>query len=321
MPPPAWASGLALLLSFVDDAQEHRDIPLEQQLKHAIAESDADLSPPAMLMHAYKTLVQNAHATHAMLYRASSVTTNVRLFLKQHFLQLDYAQLSLKDAMLRAAEYMRAHTDNSRGEEEDVADAAKRAGESLRAPDLEALAIYACQKSRALRRRRHSDMPDDTEAPVNPECALQIFYYAVKRDNADLFVCACTACKEETHAYVYDADGTPMLHASHSAMRGAILTDDSGPLVPNIKYSCTFRLGQSARMLCVNADGEGMELVLDKNLDGTVMKHFKLDPVEGSVTGISVNIHGTTGVLSWEDAAKQNSTIQIHLENDELVFS
>jgi hypothetical protein len=129
---------------------------------------------------------------------------------------------------------------------------------------------------------------------------------------------------------VYGTDGTPMLlQATRGA--GSILTDDGAQLVPNIKHSCTFRIGQSTRMLCVNPEGDGMELVLVKNpstcaMDGTVVKHFKLDPVEGKVTAIAVTMHeasGTTGVLSWDDSAEQHSTkIQIHLEsNDELAFS
>lgn len=301
-----WAPGLALLVSFQNVSDAYRDVELEKHIKTAMVESDADLSPSAMLLHMYKAHVPKAHVTQALVYRASSLSTNVRLLLKQHFLQLEYATLSLREAMLKAIRFVAHVPKKTRAE-------ARQAGPKLRAADLEALAIHACEESR----RGNSD------TPVNSEYAMLLFYYAVKRDNPDLFACEWKG----SAMYMYASDGTPLLHSCNSVTRriavGAIHTD--GDPVPDIEHSCTFTLGGMLRMLCVNPAGEGMELVLSKNpttlhMDGTVVKHFKLDPVESKVTGLAVSIQDEVGMLSWTEATGR-SEVRIYLDDSgEIVF-
>ena len=302
-----WAPALALLVSFQNVADAGRDAELEKQIKTAMVESDADLSPPALLLHAYKAHVPKAHVTHPIVYRASSLSTNVRLLLKQHFLQLEYAALSFREAMLRAIRYVAHVSGKTRAE-------ARQAGPRLRAASLEALAIRVCEESRR-------GTPD---TPVNPDYAMLLFYYAVKRDNPDLFACEWKG----SAMYMYAADGTPVLHSCNSVTRriavGAIHTD--GEPVPGIEHSCTFVLGGQLRMLCVNPDGAGMELVVSKNpatlhMDGTVVKHFKLDPVDGKVTGLTVRVQDEVGTLEWT-AADGSCEVRIYLDDsDEMVFT
>ena len=298
-----WGPALALLVSLQSVPDDKVDPELEQTLKKAMIDSDMDFSPPAMLIHVYNTHVPSAHVTHALVYRASSLSTKVRLLLKQHFLQLEYTQLAFREAMLSAIRYV-AHVRGA------VRAEARRVGASMRAADLEALAIHACEQSRR----------GDPYTSVDPDYAMLLFYYAVKRDHPDLFKCEWKG----SAMYMYAADGTPVLHSRNSVTRrmsvGAVLTDDEP--VSNIEHSCTFTLGGVLRMLCVNPEGEGMELVLSKNpstlhMDGTVVKHFKLTPVEGKVTGLAVS----TGTLSWTTDGGKSCEVRIYVdEAGEIVF-
>lgn len=301
-----WGPALALLVSLQSVPDDQVDPELEQTLKKAMIDSDMDFSPSAMLIHVYKTHVPSAHVTHALVYRASSLSTKVRLLLKQHVLQLEYSKLPFREAMLSAIRYV-AHVKGARAE-------ARRVGASMRAADLEALAIHACEQSRR----------GDPYASVDPDYAMLLFYYAVKRDNPNLFACEWKG----SAMYMYAADGTPVLHSCNSVTRrtsvGAVLTDDEP--VSNIEHSCTFTLGGMLRMLCVNPEGEGMELVLSKNsstlhMDGTVVKHFQLTPVEGKVTGLTVSIQDEVGTLSWATTGG-SSEVRVYLdEADEIVFA
>ena len=298
-----WGPALALLVSLQNDTEYTPQVELENSLKKAMIDSDIDFSPSAMLIHVYKTHVPHAHVTHALVYRASSLSTRVRLLLKQHFLQLEYTQLPLREAMLKAVQHV-AHVKN-RAE-------ARQKGAKLRAADAEALAILACEESRR----------GNPYTPVDPDYAMLLFYYAVKRDNPDLFVCEWKG----SAMYTYAADGKPVLHSCNSVTRrvstGDILTDDEPP-VPGIEHSCTFTMGGILRMLCVNPAGEGMELVLSKNpstlhMDGAVVKHFKLSPVDGKVTGLSVS----ADTLSWATDSGGRSDVRIYVDDsDEIAFA